>query len=183
MDTYLDLPLFLTFALLDKSVITQRPSSTTIIAGGNVTLYCNATGNPAPNITWTKDGSPTVLYQGKAYGIVNIQKQAAGDYTCTASNGVGVPKNATATVTVHCKFTQSFILVYVKQITFCLIVYVTHFLFDEIIENHSIKIALPFICFTTGKPVKNCLCILEQLKCLTCGVASQVKHDILKAYC
>ena len=98
-------------------MVTQRPSSTTVVAGGNITLYCNATGNPTPNITWTKDGSPTVLYQGESYNIVIIEKQAAGDYTCTAWNGVGETKNATATVTVHCKFTQSFTLVYVKQIT------------------------------------------------------------------
>ena len=86
-----------------NSVISQKPSSKVVVEGENVTLRCNATGNPAPNITWTKDGSPTVLYQGETYSIVNIQRQAAGDYTCTAWNGVGEKTNATATVTVHCK--------------------------------------------------------------------------------
>ena len=75
----------------------------TAVEGENVTLHCNATGNPAPNITWTKDRSPTVLYQGKTYRIGNIQRRAAGDYTCTAWNGVGDKTNATAAVTVYCE--------------------------------------------------------------------------------
>ena len=76
----------------------------TVIENNNVTFHCNATGNPRPNITWIKDGSLTVLHQGETYSIVNIQRQAAGDYTCTAWNGLGELTNATATVTVHCKF-------------------------------------------------------------------------------
>ena len=84
-------------------MISQRPSSKIVVEGVNVTLYCNATGNPAPNITWTKDGSSTVLYQGETYNIVNIQRQATGDYTCTAWNGVGGKTNVTATVNVHCE--------------------------------------------------------------------------------
>ena len=71
--------------------------------GNSLTLHCNATGNPTPNITWTKDGNATVLYQGETYSIVNIQRQAAGDYTCTACNGLGEKKNATAAVIVHCE--------------------------------------------------------------------------------
>ena len=90
--------------LSDPSVIDTSPASTTVLEGNNVTLHCNATGNPAPNITWTKDGSSTELYQGEAYSIVNIQRQAAGDYTCTTWNGVGEMTNATATITVHCEF-------------------------------------------------------------------------------
>ena len=76
--------------------------------GNNVTLHCNATGNPALNIAWTKDGSSTVLYQGETYSIVNIRRQAAGDYTCTALNVVGDKANATVNVTVHCKLHFSF---------------------------------------------------------------------------
>ena len=75
----------------------------TVVEGENVTLYCNATGNPTPNITWTKDRSPTALHQGETYSISTIQRQAAGDYRCTAWNGVGEHTNITATVAVHCK--------------------------------------------------------------------------------
>ena len=89
--------------LLDPSVIQSGPVSKVVLEGRNFTLHCNATGKPTPNITWTKDGNPTVLYQGETYSIVNIQRQAAGDYTCTAWNGVGTKANASATVAVHCK--------------------------------------------------------------------------------
>ena len=74
-----------------------------VIEGNNVTIKCNATGNPPPNITWIKDISPLVFYQGESYDIVNIDRNSAGDYTCTAWNGVGEKANATAAVTVHCK--------------------------------------------------------------------------------
>ena len=78
--------------------------------GSNITLHCNATGKPASNITWTKDGSQTVLHHGETYSIVNIQRQAAGDYTCTAWNGVGEKDNATATVAVHCELRFAFFI-------------------------------------------------------------------------
>ena len=87
----------------DPAVIDTSPINQVLLERSNITLHCNATGNPAPNITWKKDGNPTVLYQGETYSIVNIQRQAAGDYTCTVWNGVGEKKNATAAVTVHCE--------------------------------------------------------------------------------
>ena len=54
-------------------------------------------------MTWRKGSNNTILYQGVAYSIVNIQRQAAGDYRCTAWNGMAEKANATATVTVHCE--------------------------------------------------------------------------------
>ena len=90
-------------------MIDYSPVNQVIVEGAKVILHCNATGNPAPNITWTKEGNSTLLYQGEMYSIVNIQRQAAGDYTCTAWNGVGKKTNATATVTVHCELIFAFI--------------------------------------------------------------------------
>ena len=87
----------------DPSAIDSGMVNLTVLEGSNITLHCNATGKPTSNITWTKDGSPTVLHRGETYSIVNIQKQAAGDYTCTAWNGVDERTNTTATITVHCK--------------------------------------------------------------------------------
>ena len=87
----------------DSSLLESAPVHQVVVEGSNLTLHCNATGNPTPNITWTKDGSSTVLYQGETYSIVNIQRQAAGDYKCTAWNGVGEQNNSTATIAVHCE--------------------------------------------------------------------------------
>ena len=84
-------------------MLEQLPSSTIATENSNITLHCNATGNPPPNITWTKDGSNTVLYQGESFTISSISSGQAGLYVCTAWNGVGSKANASATVAVYCK--------------------------------------------------------------------------------
>ena len=99
----------LNLLLSDPSLIESAPVDQVVLEGSNLSLHCNATGNPRPNITWTKDGSSTVLHQGETYSFVNIQRQAAGDYKCTAWNGVGTQKNNTGTVTVHCELIIIFI--------------------------------------------------------------------------
>ena len=85
-------------------MINISPANQVVRENSNVTLFCNATGNPTPNITWTKDDSPAILHRGETYNIDNIRRQVAGDYTCTAWNGVGGKANATVTVSVHCEF-------------------------------------------------------------------------------
>ena len=94
----------------DESVIDKGPFNRTVVEGDNITFSCNATGNPTPNITWTKVGSSRMLYQGKTYSIYNIQRETAGDYACTAWNGVGKKSHASATVIVHCKWLPSILV-------------------------------------------------------------------------
>ena len=94
----------------DPSLIESAPVSQVVLEGNNLTLHCNASGNPTPNITWTKEDSPSVLHQGITYSIVDIGRNAAGNYTCTAWNGVGGQKKATAAITVHCEFPCSYLL-------------------------------------------------------------------------
>ena len=91
------------FSHSDPALIESAPVDQVVLEKDNVTLHCNATGNPTPNITWTKDNSSSVLHQGDIYSIVNITRDAAGNYTCTAWNGVGEQKKAIAEVTVHCE--------------------------------------------------------------------------------
>ena len=93
------------FSHSDPALIESAPVDQVVLEKDNVTLHCNATGNPTPNITWTKDNSSSVLHQGDIYSIVNITRDAAGNYTCTAWNGVGEQKKAIAEVTVHCELT------------------------------------------------------------------------------
>lgn len=83
------------------SLIESAPVSQVVFEGNNLTLHCNARGNPTPNITWTKDYSSSVLNQGITYSIVNIGRNASGNYTCTAWNGIGGQKKAIAAITVH----------------------------------------------------------------------------------
>lgn len=76
--------------------------------GSLVTLVCNATGKPTPNITWTKvegveDSAPLLPVVDGKYVLSNIQGSADGTYLCTADNGVGAPVNSTVKVKVECK--------------------------------------------------------------------------------
>ena len=77
--------------------------------GSLVTLSCNATGKPTPNISWTKvedngrDSAPLLPAVDGKYVMSNIQRSANGTYRCTADNGVGAPVNRTVRVKVECK--------------------------------------------------------------------------------
>ncbi|XP_022803126.1 hemicentin-1-like [Stylophora pistillata] len=76
-----------------------------VCEGSSVTLSCNATGKPTPNITWTKEGEngtnsgPLPSVDG-VYVISNSSRSSNGTYRCTASNGVGDPVNQTTKVIV-----------------------------------------------------------------------------------
>jgi len=70
----------------------------------NYTLKCNASGDPHPNITWTKDGVPESQFNASGYllHLVDVQREDAGSYTCTASNGFGDNVTATGIVNIRC---------------------------------------------------------------------------------
>ena len=79
------------------------PQNKTVNESNPVLLRCEASGYPAPTITWTKDGRQL---QG-AQTTVNIgqsRENDAGRYVCTADNGVGQPKTAEAYIIVQCKY-------------------------------------------------------------------------------
>ena len=73
-----------------------------------VTLSCNATGKPKPNITWTRvweNVTDSGALQSKDGYLVmaDISRTSNGTYRCIASNGVGEPANQTVKVIVRCK--------------------------------------------------------------------------------
>ena len=73
-----------------------------------VTLRCNATGKPEPNITWTRvweNGTDSGALQSEDGCLVmdDISRSSNGTYRCTAFNGVGEPVNQTVKVIVRCK--------------------------------------------------------------------------------
>ena len=90
------------YSYSDPPLIESAPVSQVVLEGKSI--------NPTPNITWTKEESPSVLHQGITYSIVDIDRNAARNYTCTAWNGVGGQKKATAAITVHCEFPCSYLL-------------------------------------------------------------------------
>ena len=101
--------LVIVWLLLVLPNVHEISGETTVLEGSNLHLTCNASGLPEPNITWTKEepgnpGNYTVVKQGKVLTITNINRNAAGDYTCAAYNGFGKPVNQTVYVNVTCEY-------------------------------------------------------------------------------
>ena len=77
-----------------------------------MTLSCNATGNPVPAISWTKDGSPissnsriSLSVDSKYLTITNVSRTDSGEYRCTAKNNIGNDTSSGATLNIQCKLT------------------------------------------------------------------------------
>ena len=90
--------------------VTVSPQSSQVVEGTNVTLFCNAAGDPKPSLKRTKDDDPSVLSDSENYTLYNVDRPGNSidttQYHCTASNGYGDPmfKTDTATVTVICEY-------------------------------------------------------------------------------
>ncbi|XP_060709112.1 peroxidasin homolog [Hemiscyllium ocellatum] len=74
---------------------TILPQDQTIIEGHTVDFHCEAEGNPAPTITWTKGGSPLpgdrrhVILSPGTLRISGVALHDEGQYECQADNIVG----------------------------------------------------------------------------------------------
>ena len=70
-------------------------------------MTCSASGKPKPSIKWTKVGSSDFLSNASLLTVVNVTRPRTANsriqYQCIASNGVGTPIMATASITVNCK--------------------------------------------------------------------------------
>ena len=66
------------------------------------TIFCNATGNPLPSITWLKNGAE-VSNAGK-FTVAKAQLKDNGTYTCLIKNGIGAPSTALVDVVVNGKY-------------------------------------------------------------------------------
>ena len=72
----------------------------------DVTLFCNASANPNPGITWTFLGdsvemkpvaSETLLLRG-------VRRKQSGIYRCTAANNLKKTAMADVKVEINCKY-------------------------------------------------------------------------------
>ena len=91
----------------------------TVRAGSTARLQCAATGSPAPEVAWQKDGGfdfPAarerrmhVMPDDDVFFIVDVKVDDAGVYSCTASNDAGVVRaNATlAVISTYCPLCAS----------------------------------------------------------------------------
>lgn len=82
--------------------MTLHQCSTPVIEGDNVTLGCNATGNPVPSIEWIRESAGQVLF-GDRIIFWNINRKDGGVYLCIARNIIG-NDTKNCTVDVICKF-------------------------------------------------------------------------------
>ena len=101
---------------------------------GNVSIECIASGNPLPNITVTGPNNVTVQHSMGKATLNNVNRNQAGLYTCTASNGVSSPVSEMMELVVNCT---------------CLIYYdICSFLLFEIVGFSSYtKLVLNYLIF------------------------------------
>ena len=102
------------FVIVVTPEITTHPQNGTKTEGENVTLFCNASGNPLPELSWTLHGSPistianpriSLSSDKKELTIMNVSRLDNGEYRCVANNIVGNAASNAATLKVQCKFT------------------------------------------------------------------------------
>ena len=85
-----------------------------------VTLSCNASGDPVPTISWTRDatiistsGDSRISFgaENKELTITNVSRADEGEYRCEANNSLGNATSNAAFLNVQCKFSLTFELI------------------------------------------------------------------------
>lgn len=81
-------------------VLESPESSEKMVAeGSDVTFTCEATGSPAPAVTWLKDGEPLArqrnrVTSGPQLSLVAVGPADTGVYSCLVANEVGEASKA-----------------------------------------------------------------------------------------
>jgi len=100
---------YIRIAYLDSKFQRPLPESGGVKLGEEFMLDCNPPfGVPKPSVTWFKDGAPIYIdfkkYQMTESGdliVLDVDRQAAGNYTCQAANMAGFRQTPTANVWVY----------------------------------------------------------------------------------
>lgn len=94
--------------LTDGLSFTSIPGDQTIEEGDEATFKCSATGNPAPEITWIKDGKTVGL--GETLRLTSVDRNQSGEYVCSVDNVLGFNMVTSAKLDVQCKLRNYAIL-------------------------------------------------------------------------
>lgn len=84
----------------EAPVITLDPVTQSVNEGDDVTLSANATGNPTPEWTWTKNGTLIPSATTRFLALLDVQGSDSASYAATATNSAGYDVSATAVLTV-----------------------------------------------------------------------------------
>lgn len=79
--------------------------SITVVEGTTLALHCSTQGNPAPTLTWLKDGQlvgTITADELSVLTIVEITPQGDGQYRCLAENEHG-RASSSLNITVECE--------------------------------------------------------------------------------
>ena len=101
------------FPFSDKPTFTTYPRNQTVREGDNVTLLCDATGNPKTTISWTIDGltvnttlHPRISFtsHNRQLTVKNVNRtDFSHKYRCQANNSVGTSTSDAASLTDQCE--------------------------------------------------------------------------------
>ncbi|XP_068685507.1 hemicentin-2-like [Montipora foliosa] len=92
-----------TFNVPVQIFVHVQSGSETLLEGGNVSLYCNASGYPEPTVTWTKLNADDLIVSSQLLNFSIISKEATGEYICNANNTCGKKQSAVRTIDVQYK--------------------------------------------------------------------------------
>ena len=92
------------FSTVPPRITTEPERESKVSVGENLMLTCSASGDPFPEVTWSKEGKTLRLFNvtGPVLHLVNITREDVGSYKCAAKNKVGEASRP-ALVNIACK--------------------------------------------------------------------------------
>jgi len=88
-----DMPISVTHRLdilIPPRVVSEPADGNVVVKkGSSVSIKCVASGNPRPEVTWSKVNEVDVVGKGEIMHLTQVNRHHQGVYQCTASNGVG----------------------------------------------------------------------------------------------
>merc|ERR1719461_2264388 len=90
--------------LIPPRVLSEPADGNVVVKkGSSVTVKCVATGNPRPEVTWSKVNEVDVVGTGEIMELAQVTRHHQGVYQCSAYNGVGSRAVSQINLRVLCK--------------------------------------------------------------------------------